>query len=730
MKSRIKHSYTLIITLLIFFSGCSEPGKQGSGTTKIEKPAPQQLLLQKRKAAQVTLSNPTILRDRLPPNAVAYVRIPDMLDFLSSPKGDLLTEAQANTAHQKIVREIRTAIKTQLGSDTELNLGALQKIFLQYMRSPLELAVLAEEQQPIPIAIAAMKLDINKTQVFADLVKEWIKERQGFYLFNNEVTTDGYASLAKGPVSYQLHFDQESGVMSLMTGVGVDRERFKKVFSGLRNQEHHPMYDLEQQIDSSHHGLFAWVNTQKLLPLLGNTMPPEKYQELTEKGVTDIRAMAFGWGVSDGKGRIKLIVNLPSQSKLRRFIPAAQNDISFQSAGIPKSVVLFAIPSEAQFSAIESGLREIQGEEAEQRYQQGKEKMRERFGIGIEDILAAIGPEVLLVSDEEGDYAAIHVRDRKRYMDFLQRWVKKNDLSYTHTDIRGVTLHHIKLPSLMKITAEERQKQKKVSPIEPYLQRISSHLYWIEEGDYLLMSAVPQMLFEVHAQPRRVSIQQWLTDIQGQDSKHSWMLFSTGVRESPRRVYYGYLEVLNMLADLVGIDIDISKLPSAQDLQLPPSGSYGIQWFASPERVGLEIVFENNPLEFLAAQDMSSVMVIGILAAIAIPAYQDYTLRAQVSSTLAHAEPAKRWVEAFWLENKRFPNSADIAKFDFNRLRGGNISRVVMLPDTGAIVITMGGNAKFKGKRILLKPAATQDGLQWSCKSELADKYMPMSCRG
>jgi Tfp pilus assembly major pilin PilA len=195
-------------------------------------------------------------------------------------------------------------------------------------------------------------------------------------------------------------------------------------------------------------------------------------------------------------------------------------------------------------------------------------------------------------------------------------------------------------------------------------------------------------------------------------------------------VYYGYLEVLNMLADLVGIDIDISKLPSAQDLQLPPSGSYGIQWFASPERVGLEIVFENNPLEFLAAQDMSSVMVIGILAAIAIPAYQDYTLRAQVSSTLAHAEPAKRWVEAFWLENKRFPNSADIAKFDFNRLRGGNISRVVMLPDTGAIVITMGGNATFKGKRILLKPAATQDGLQWSCKSELADKYMPMSCRG
>lgn len=730
MTFKTRYNYILIIAFLVYFSGCSEPANQGTIAPQTDKTAEHQVSLNKRKSAQVPITNPTILHDRLPSNTVAYVRIPDMLDFLASPKGDLFSEAQANTAHMELILKLRAAIEMQLGNDAQLRLNALQKIFLQHMRSPLELAVLAEEQQPIPHVIGAMRLNIDKTQTFAELVKNGVKDKPGIYLFNNEVTEDGYAGLANGPVSYQLHFDEKTGVMTLMAGMGVSRERFQKVFADLKPQSQHPMYELEQQIDSSRHGLFAWLNTQQLLPMLGNTMPPAKYQEIVSKGVADIHALAFGWGVSEGKGRLKLIVDLSSQSRLRTFIPAAENNIAFQSAGIPVSVAMFAIPSPEQFKNIESGLQEIQGEEASEKYLQGKEKMRERFGVGIEDVLAAVGPEVLLVHDEKGDYFAVHVRDQKAYLDFIQHWVQHNSLSYSKTDMHGVPLHHLKLPSLMKLSAEQRKKQNKISPLEPYLQRISSHIYWIQEGDYLLVSAVPQMLLDVHTQAQRVSVRQWLEEIQGQDSKSSWMLFSTSVRESPRRMYYGYLQLLNILADLADMDIDISALPSAQDLQLPANGSYGVQWFASRDRVGMEIVFENNPLEFLAVQDMSSVMIIGILAAIAIPAYQDYTLRAQVSSSILHADPARRWVEDFWLEHKRFPDSADIGQFDFDALRGQNISRIVMLPDTGAIVITLGGNAKFKGKRILLKPVIAQDGLRWDCKGELDDKYMPLTCRG
>ena len=138
---------------------------------------------------------------------------------------------------------------------------------------------------------------------------------------------------------------------------------------------------------------------------------------------------------------------------------------------------------------------------------------------------------------------------------------------------------------------------------------------------------------------------------------------------------------------------------------------------------------------FTLIELMIVVAIIGILAAIAIPAYQDYTIRAQVSEGLNLAGGAKAAVTEYTMDTGDFPannSEAGIAGTPTD-IAGKYVTQVeVGATAVGVIEVTYGNDAHalIGGDTLILTPVTTPGSVEWTCSStDLADKHLPAACR-
>ena len=141
---------------------------------------------------------------------------------------------------------------------------------------------------------------------------------------------------------------------------------------------------------------------------------------------------------------------------------------------------------------------------------------------------------------------------------------------------------------------------------------------------------------------------------------------------------------------------------------------------------------------------MIVVAIIGILAAIAIPAYQDYIARAQMSEALSLASGLKTAVSEVYSQDGNCPaNSATTtangiaAPTTINGKYVASVTTAGTGSATGGCTITAamkasGVSTGIKSATLVLTMATTAAGGSntWTCTSSAAQKYLPKSCAG
>ena len=154
---------------------------------------------------------------------------------------------------------------------------------------------------------------------------------------------------------------------------------------------------------------------------------------------------------------------------------------------------------------------------------------------------------------------------------------------------------------------------------------------------------------------------------------------------------------------------------------------------------------------FTLIELMIVVAIIGILAAIAIPAYQDYTIRAQITEGLNLAAGVKTGVAEYFQDSGTWPSTnAEAGVGTGTDIKGKYVSAVTVTTG-GGVQITYGGNANaaISGYVLGLRPGTSvNNDISWQCgekalptgltvvaassvaTTSVLPKYLPPSCRG
>ena len=133
---------------------------------------------------------------------------------------------------------------------------------------------------------------------------------------------------------------------------------------------------------------------------------------------------------------------------------------------------------------------------------------------------------------------------------------------------------------------------------------------------------------------------------------------------------------------------------------------------------------------FTLIELMIVVAIIGILAAVALPAYQDYTTRSKVSEVLVMAAPAKLAVSE---TVSSLGGLASVTAANSGYTFPGAtkyVSAIAITDNTGVVTVT--STVPNATGTVTLTPAnvGTNTGqLRWTCASAIAPKYLPAECR-
>jgi Tfp pilus assembly major pilin PilA len=357
-----------------------------------------------------------------------------------------------------------------------------------------------------------------------------------------------------------------------------------------------------------------------------------------------------------------------------------------------------------------------------------KETLKSEIGVSIEEIFSALGPEVVGIFDSVGDYGAIRLRDKALFDRLMQALAQTGGTAPDSHRAHGKTFYHWSMPG--DLATMDPEAMAEMGPAAEILMRQREHFYWVQDGDFLYAASVPQPLLDRMAKGADTRIDKWLSEQQRIDTTTSFIALAGNTRKLPMRLYHIYIELLQLLADIGGAEINVWNMPTANQLALASEGSLSFTINLGDPYVSLGLTFESSPAEVLFGGGAGTIAAAGIVAAIAIPAYQDYTVRARVSEGLILAGEVKYEVEEYYLSAGELPPPS-VAVLMGEDIIGEHTESIRVMPGTGIIVISYFEDTVSDGGQIFLEPYIDDDGyIEWVCSGTIAEKHLPAECRG
>jgi len=521
-----------------------------------------------------------------------------------------------------------------------------------------------------------------------------------------------------GPATLRFTFDAVTQRALLVGGLSLTLEQFGNVKAWTRGGDAHPIDGLEKRMDAERSGLMLWSNVELAEPLFRPMIPPHVSATLTDLGVLSTQQLGLGFGSAEGKGRL-LISAGGKGGSVWSLSPPPIAQPKFKTAGAPDIAFAFTIPAYAWAEQLLAEIAKQKGQAPNAMRDEANVQLIKHTGVDLKTLVDGFSGSYFYILDDTGAYVVHQDVNAAAWDGLLKVAKEKFKVTQNTKSVGNITLNHMVIPPVLMTNdpaQEDKGGPKELKALLVMVASMNTHLYWVDEGATRILAEVPQVLMDRDQYGVDTPLADWFKR-EGLMFDHALLYLVANIDNVPRTNYYAYLKILNALGDVFEQPLDLTEFPSARELGLPNTGIFSLQIDYANQHLGAGLTYESHPVEMFygAGGAMGGVAVVGILAAIAIPAYQDYITLAKVSGAIAETTPLKQQLERYLLENGSLPDEAAASHF---QLQSEVLGAVYFDATVGGIVVEF-RPSEMSGRdaALYLTPQLNEQGavLGWRC---------------